>query len=236
MIITIIIPARYGSKGIPLKNIKSYLGEPLIAHSIKLAIKLKDECLVDNIILSTDSEEFRKIGIKYGASVPFLRPKEISGDHALDYEFLEHYLKWENENITDSNKHSNLLLQLRPTSPNRSIDDVRNCIKLMSSDNNYNKYDSLRSVIKVEKNPYKMYEVDTNKNQLVPLFNEYNGMKEPYNSVRQLLPTIYLHNGYIDIIKRETILNKKSVTGDMILPYIMRDNENEDIDYEKDWK
>jgi pseudaminic acid cytidylyltransferase len=86
-----IIPARGGSKRIPKKNIKDFHGKPLIAYSIETAIKSN---LFEKIIVSTDDEEIAKIAIKYGASVPFLRPKELSDDftgtgavvnHALEY-------------------------------------------------------------------------------------------------------------------------------------------------------
>lgn len=86
-----IIPARGGSKRIPKKNIKDFHGKPLIAYSIETAIKSN---LFNKVVVSTDDEEIAKIAIKYGASVPFFRPKELSDDftgtgavvnHALEY-------------------------------------------------------------------------------------------------------------------------------------------------------
>lgn len=86
-----IIPARGGSKRIPKKNIKLFHGKPLIAYSIEVALKSN---LFDKVIVSTDDEEIAKIALKYGAVVPFLRPKELSDDftgtgavinHAIEY-------------------------------------------------------------------------------------------------------------------------------------------------------
>ncbi|MBE0499653.1 MAG: pseudaminic acid cytidylyltransferase [Campylobacterales bacterium] len=86
-----IIPARGGSKRIPKKNIRLFHGKPLIAYSIQTALA---SALFDKIIVSTDDEEVAKIAKKYGAEVPFMRPKELSDDftgtrdvlnHALDY-------------------------------------------------------------------------------------------------------------------------------------------------------
>jgi pseudaminic acid cytidylyltransferase len=86
-----IIPARGGSKRIPRKNIKDFHGIPLIAYSIKVALKSN---LFDKVIVSTDDEEIAKIAREYGASVPFIRPVELSDDftgtgavvnHALEY-------------------------------------------------------------------------------------------------------------------------------------------------------
>lgn len=72
-----IIPARAGSKRIPKKNIKIFFNKPLIAYSIEVAL---DSKLFDKVIVSTDNEEIAKIAKEYGAEVPFLRPKELSGD------------------------------------------------------------------------------------------------------------------------------------------------------------
>ena len=86
-----IIPARGGSKRIPKKNIKDFFGKPLIAYSIQAAI---DSKLFDKVIVSTDDEKIAEIAKKYGAEIPFLRPKELSDDfsgtdvvvnHALDF-------------------------------------------------------------------------------------------------------------------------------------------------------
>lgn len=74
-----IIPARSGSKRIPNKNIKHFLGKPVIAYSIETAIKTG---LFDEIMVSTDSEQIMKIALKYGAKVPFLRSPETAGDFA----------------------------------------------------------------------------------------------------------------------------------------------------------
>jgi N-acylneuraminate cytidylyltransferase len=72
-----VIPARGGSKRIPRKNIKDFHGKPLIAYSIESAIKSN---LFDKVVVSTDDEEIAQISKKYGAIVPFFRPKELSDD------------------------------------------------------------------------------------------------------------------------------------------------------------
>ena len=74
-----------------------------------------------------------------------------------------------------------------------------------------------------------------NNNKLIPLFNEFKDIKEPYNQCRQILPECYLHNGYIDILKIETLKNG-SISGKNIYPYLMNKNEDIDIDTIEDWK
>jgi pseudaminic acid cytidylyltransferase len=86
-----IIPARIGSKRIPKKNIKLFLGKPIIAYSIEAALETK---LFDRIIVSTDSQEVVEIAKSYGAEVPFLRPAELSDDFTGTDEVILHALNW----------------------------------------------------------------------------------------------------------------------------------------------
>lgn len=224
-----IIPARSGSKGVPNKNIKKFRDKPLLAWSIEQA-KQTEYYKEGNmkIIVSTDSEKYKEIALKWGAEVPFLRPKELSKDLSTDYEFINHALNWLKEN----KKYTpDIILQLRPTSPYRKIEDINKCLKIFIE--NINDFDSLRTVVPFEKSPYKMYVI--NENKLEPLFNQVNSIKEPFNQCRQKLPQAYLHNGYIDIYKTSVIKNG-ILSGEKIYPYIMSKNDTIDIDTESDWK
>lgn len=86
-----IIPARGGSKRIPRKNIKAFHGKPLIAYSIQTAIESK---LFDKIIVTTDDEEIADVAKKYGAEVPFIRPKELSDDFSGTADVVHHAVQW----------------------------------------------------------------------------------------------------------------------------------------------
>lgn len=86
-----IIPARGGSKRIPKKNIKEFHGLSLIAYSIKVAL---DSKLFEKVIVSTDDEEIATIAKKYGAEVPFIRPKELSDDFTGTGDVVKHALEW----------------------------------------------------------------------------------------------------------------------------------------------
>jgi len=86
-----IIPARGGSKRIPRKNIKDFFGKPLIAYSIEVALASK---LFDKVVVSTDDEEIASIAKAYGAEVPFLRPKNLSGDFTGTGDVATHALEW----------------------------------------------------------------------------------------------------------------------------------------------
>jgi pseudaminic acid cytidylyltransferase len=86
-----IIPARGGSKRIPRKNIKNFLGKPIIAYSIEAA--LASNCF-DQVIVSTDDEEIAEVARKWGAEVPFLRPKALADDHAGTVVVIQHAVQW----------------------------------------------------------------------------------------------------------------------------------------------
>ncbi len=93
-----IIPARGGSKRIPRKNIKDFFGKPLISYSIEAALKSN---LFEKVIVSTDDEEIANVAVKYGATVPFIRPKELSDDYIGTGAVVSHainYLKEQKEN------------------------------------------------------------------------------------------------------------------------------------------
>jgi len=218
-----IIPARSGSKGIPDKNIMDFKGKPLLSWSIQQAQQCKYNM---KIIVSTDSEKYAEISKQYGAEAPFIRPDKISGDTSTDFECIKHCVDW----LKEKEKYvPDIILHLRPTQPCRKIEDINMAIETFIS--NRDKYDSLRSVIPVEKSPYKMYSI--NNEELRPLFNEVSNIKEPYNQARQLLPQCYLHNGYIDILNAD-ILKNDTISGSRIYPFVMDMDNNIDIDVKKD--
>jgi N-acylneuraminate cytidylyltransferase len=214
--IVALIPARSGSKGIINKNIKLYKGIPLLAHSVKIALECK---YINKVFVSTDSSEYQKIALDYGSELMPLRPIEISDDLSPDIDTFKHFLNW----IEDK---PDIIIQLRPTYPNRSIELLNNCIEYFTD--NYENYDSLRTVVPIEKTPYKMYYIENN--ILNPFLSIYKNIQEPFNQARQNFPQSYLHNGCIDIIKSDFVLKKNLLSGKKILPFIMNENEIDDID------
>ena len=108
-----LIPARSGSIGVVDKNIKTIAGKPLIAWSIEQAISSK---LIDSVFVSTNSEKIASISKTYGASVPFLRPQNISGSKATTESAIEHFCKF----LDKSQMHVENILLIQCTSPLRA--------------------------------------------------------------------------------------------------------------------
>lgn len=215
-----IIPARSGSKGVPHKNIRLLNGQPLLAYSIQHGLQAKT---INRVIVSTDSEEYAEIAKKYGAEVPFLRPKNISGDLALDFEVFEHALNYLKEN---ESYVPDIIVQLRPTYPIRDVNDIDHMVEMLI---NHPEADSVRCIIQTKETPYKMWSKQEN-GIISPIMNE---IKEAYNMPRQSLPKVYYQNACIDVMRANTIMEKRSMTGDVILGYEMADNF--DIDSEEDF-
>uniref|UniRef100_A0A6C0E6C3 Cytidylyltransferase n=1 Tax=viral metagenome TaxID=1070528 RepID=A0A6C0E6C3_9ZZZZ len=232
--IMIVIPARGGSKGIKNKNLLPYLGKPLILHSVDQSIDLLESGLINKIVLTTDSDDIAKTVREYDSRVwiPFMRPDEISQDLSTDLEFFEHLIDYLENNYPQD--LPDILVHLRPTYPYRSVKEIRKALETYIPI--HDKYDCLRSVFKWEgKSPLKMFVLDQPNSNLIPLKYEINGIKEPYNMPRQLLPDIYSCNGYLDIINRLTITQKKSVSGTTIYPWIMDSDKIDDLDTLDDW-
>ena len=208
-----LIPARSGSKTLPNKNIKLYKGIPLIAHSIKIAL---ESSYISDVYVSSDSKEYNTIAYNYGAKT-ILRPINISNDLSPDIDTFIHFLE-------TTNLKPDIIIHLRPTYPNRTIKLLDDCINYFLK--NYNNYDSLRTVKKIDKTPFKMYYIE--EDNLIPFIKSYKMYNEPYNQARQIFPDAYIHNGCIDIIKTNIIINNNILSGNKILPYIMQDNN--DID------
>ncbi|HCR71192.1 MAG TPA: hypothetical protein DIW23_07105, partial [Anaerolineae bacterium] len=220
-----LIPARGGSKGIPRKNIRSFAGYPLIAWSIAAA---KQSELVTRVIVSTDDEEIAKVAREWGAEAPFLRPAEFAQDNTTDLPVFEHALKW----LEDVEGYRpDIIIQLRPTSPIRPKNMLDDAIRILQ---NHKDADCVRGVVVAGQNPFKMWRFNGEDKPLNPLL-EVDGIKEPYNAPRQILPPVYWQTGHIDVIRIETISQKKSLTGDVIYPLVIDSKYTVDIDTLSDW-
>ena len=220
-----IVPARGASKGIPRKNIKLFAGYPLIAYSIAAGIQSES---VTRVIVSTDDEEIAGVARLWGAETPFLRPAELAQDNTTDLPVFQHTLKWLKENEGYS---PDLVIQLRPTSPIRPRRCVDEAVDLLL---HHPEADSVRGVVPSGQNPYKMWRVDGENKPMSPLLT-LEGVQEPFNAPRQVLPPTYWQTGHIDVIHPAVILDQGSMSGKKILPYLIDARYTVDIDTPFDW-
>ena len=218
MKILAIIPARGGSKGIKNKNIIDVCGKPLIQYSIDLALDLKAISLVDEVIVSTDSDEIKKLSEGIGASVPFLRPSNISGDKAKSIDFILHAIKY----YEDSSVYFDAVLLLQPTSPLRNVILLKNAINLFIKNSNSN---SLISCYKEEYiNDLVMYKSNNNI-QLEPLnLNHNKGVR------RQDHGGIFVRNGSVYLTKVSYLKETTQIISENPLLLEMKKSQSINLD------
>lgn len=219
-----IIPARGGSKSIPRKNISDFAGFPLISYSIAAGLAART---VSRVIVSTDDEEIASVAKKYGAEVPFIRPEEFSRDDTPDFPVFQHALDWLR---SKEGYRPEIVVQLRPTSPLRKTDHINQAVWGLIE---HPDADAIRTVCTPFQNPYKMWRIDE-KGFMQPIVTSH--YSEPYNLPRQVLPEVYWQTGYVDAAWSDTILIKKSMTGEHILPLVIGAEEWIDIDSPADWR
>lgn len=202
-----IIPARGGSKGVPKKNIKKLNGHPLIAYSIATSKLSK---YIRHTIVSTDCEYIAKIAENYGARILYLRPEEISRDDSIDLDFFKYHIKFLDDNNLSP---SDLLVQLRPTTPLREMKVVNKAIENFKTNIDAS---ALRSAYLTHLTPYKMFKKE---GDYMRPFLKSDLAKEFYNLPRQVFEDAYIPNGYIDIIRTNVIQRTDTLHGDNILLY-----------------
>ncbi len=217
-----IVPARGGSKSIPRKNIMPFAGHPLIAYSIAAGLKART---VRRVIVSTDDAEISAIARDYGAETPFPRPASLALDETPDLPVFEHALAWLERH---EGYRPEIVVQLRPTSPARPLDCVDRAVEILLA---HPEADSVRGVVASAQNPYKMWSIEENGRMKALLAD---GMDEPYNMPRQSLPPTYWQTGHVDAIRLATILEKGSMSGDIILPLVLDPRFTVDIDNPRD--
>jgi len=216
-----LIPARGGSKGLPRKNIKPVSGKPLIAWTIEQALASK---FLDRVVVSTDDKEIAEVSKKYGAEVPFMRPKELATDKSKGIDVVLHTIDWLKEN--DNRKQCDLLMLLQPTSPLRKSEDIDKAIELLF----LKEAKAIVSVCEVGHHPL-----------WANTLPEDGCMKdfirqEIINKNRQELPVFYRLNGAIYLAYCNYVKQCRSFIGKDTFAYIMPRERSIDIDGKIDFK
>lgn len=208
-----IIPARGGSKRLPKKNIISFCGKPLVAHSIQAALKSK--CITRTIV-STEDIEIADVSRSYGAEI-LQRPACLARDASPTNDVLLHVL----EHLKKTEQYTpDILVLLQPTSPLRTTSDIDSAIQKFKR----SKAESLISVTEYDHSPYWAFTIQ--KNMLTSVF----GASKLKRS--QELPPLYRPNGALYITTTATFLRTKTYYTKKITPFIMPQNKSVDIDDE----
>lgn len=212
-----IITARGGSKRIPRKNVKDFLGKPIIAYSITAA--LQSRCF-DEVMVSTDDKEIAEIAIAHGAHIPFYRSSKTSDDFATTAEVLNEVL----EEYQNRGTEFNYACCIYPTAPFVSSK------KLIEAFDQLKKFDAdtafpvvrfsypIQRALKIENNKLVMY------------------WPEHINSRSQDLTPAFHDAGQFYWVNVARFLGDKKLFTDNSVPILMPETEVQDIDTEEDWE
>jgi len=213
-----IIPARGGSKRIPRKNIKEFLGKPIIAYSIEAALKSE---LFDEVMVSTDDSEIAEIVKKYGAIVPFLRTNKNADDFATTADVLLEVL----EEYKKGGKEFDNLCCIYPTAPFVTSQKLKDSFNLMIE-----KYaDSVIPVVKFSYPIQRSFRI-TNENNLEYIWSENT------NKRSQDLEPAYHDAGQFYWTNVESFYKNKNLVTENSIPFILSEMEVQDIDNDIDFK
>ena len=212
-----IITARGGSKRIPHKNIKDFLGKPILAYSIEAAVA-SDE--FDEVMVSTDDEEIAEIAKRYGAKVPFYRSEKTSGDFATTNDVLLEVI----DEYEKRGQKFDMGVCIYPTAPFVTADKIKNAIQTLENSD----ADTLIPVVQFSYPPKRSMVIRDGK--LIFAHPEF------IDSRSQDLESEYHDVGQFYCFKIEAYKKNKKLMLGNILPMVIDETEVQDIDNESDWK
>jgi len=214
-----IIPARAGSKSVPNKNIRLIAGKPLIYYTIKSALESK---LFSHVIVSTEDKKTASIAKKYGAEVPFMRPRNLATDKTPQEQVLLHAVKKLNSLGIDFE----IFVYRDCTVPFIDSSDMNGAIELLKKSDCYSIYGS----VKAHPNPYfQMWELDKKG------FLKISKTTNKTITRRQDAPIVYTIDGVFVFWTKKFIKTRKTLTSKM-LPYEITKEHGHMIDFEFDFK
>lgn len=210
-----IITARGGSKRIPKKNIKEFCGKPIIAYSIEAAFA---SGAFDEVMVSTDSEEIKAVAEQYGAKVPFMRSEATSGDFATTADVIEEVLN----TYKEMGKEFDSFACIYPTAPFVTAEKLSEAAKLLDG------ADAVLSVVKFSFPPQRAFVIrDGNVAFQYPQYERARS---------QDLEPIYHDCGQFYMCMVEPFREKHSLILPKTRPYILPEEDVQDIDNMSDWE
>ena len=211
-----IITARGGSKRIPHKNIKSFVGKPIIAYSIEAALK---SGVFDEVMVSTDDEEIARIALEYGAKVPFMRSDANAGDYASTDDVIMEVLKAYEER----GERFERFCCIYPTAPFVTAERLKEAIEMLDDT------DSVNPVVEFSYPPQRGMIINNN-NCLERQYPEYATGRSPD------LRKIYHDAGQFYACRTEAFLKAGTTDVEKLSPLILSPLEVQDIDTIEDWE
>ena len=193
-----IVPARGGSKGIPLKNLRSVLGVPMVA---RVGEVVKALSVIDRAVVSTDNDEIARVAEASGIAAPFRRPPEISGDRIGDWDVLVHAL---NELERLDGMEYDIIIMLQPTSPLRRPEHVQAAIEMLLEGG----WDAVWTLSETDSKEHPLKQFTVTAGEM-----EFCDPAGKAIVARQDLRPVYHRNGIAYAITRDCLLNQGTIKG-----------------------
>jgi CMP-N,N'-diacetyllegionaminic acid synthase len=221
-----IITARGGSKRLPRKNIREFLGKPLLAWAIETG---KQSGVLDRFILSTEDEEIAEIGRKYGIEIPFMRPEEFAQDKSSSYDAVRHAVDWLKEN-EDYNMEWIILLE--PTSPGTQsfhVTEIAGLIKKRAD------IDSIIGISEMPAHYSYTREFKKDKNGIITRVYDNEILKNVIMRTQDV-PASYYPNSAIYAFRTSNLYDgNNSLWGEDTYGYLIDEKYVTNIDTQDDW-
>jgi CMP-N,N'-diacetyllegionaminic acid synthase len=213
-----VVPARGGSKGIPMKNLRLVGGRPLVALAGIAAAAVPE---IDRRVVSTDHTEIARVAGEAGLAAPFIRPMSIAGDRVGDWDVLSHALQATEQ--VDGVRYD-IVVMLQPTSPLRRASDVSGTIRMLVK----GAYDAVWSVSETDSKAHPLKQLAVRDGLM-----DYWDQRGEKIIARQELDPVYHRNGVAYAITRQCLLEQRTIKGARTGAYIVA-GEHISIDTELD--
>lgn len=210
----------------PRKNIKEFLGKPLLAWTIETALQ---SGVLDRLVLSTEDEEIAKVGRQYGAEVPFMRPVELAADTASSDATVKHAIEWLRDN---EGYETEWVILFEPASPGRRVFHVQEVAKILEEKSGF---DSLGGITEMPGDYSYATELQKDDNGIVSRVLDGYSLREIMGRTQDV-PKSYFLNGQIYAFKSSNLLCENySLWGNNTYGYLMDQKYAVDIDTPEDW-
>lgn len=217
-----VVPARGGSKGIPLKNLRKVGGVPLVGLAGQVVAALP---WIDRAVVSTDHEEIARTAESFGLAAPFRRPESLSGSIIADWDVLDHALR--TMEAADGVTYD-VVLMLQPTSPSREPADVERTVRTLVDGN----FDAVWTVSETDSKGHPLKQLTVGADSAMDYY-------DPAGSkivARQQLTPVYHRNGIAYALTRECLLDQKTIKGKRLGAFIIdRPVANIDTELDLEW-
>lgn len=193
-----VVPARGGSKGISLKNLRPVLGVPMVA---RVGDVVRSVSAIDRTVVSTDHDEIARVAQTAGMAVPFRRPPDISGDRIGDWDVLAHALR---EMEQRDGVVYDIVVMLQPTSPLRRPEHVQSTIEMLVEGN----WDAVWTLSETDSKEHPLKQMTVTAGEL-----DYYDPQGMSIVARQQLRPVFHRNGIAYAITRDCLLDQKTIKG-----------------------